>query len=324
MADAVSLHFAGFGVHIDITAQFGNQIGTDAAHGFIHRPNVFDHGVVADGAVHRVAVVHIAACLSHVGDEKQIASGVQLFDKRLVDVAIERAIAEGRNIDARGEVFDPADGLMYGRCGYQPQYDPDGRNGGFGCLIGFGGIEFRCDPAPGLCDHYAGSVLIGAGYVCGQFADRCYLWSVQDGKRSVFCIERIGHTLNCGQIICVESLVAAPEGHLSDATVGEVLYRFDFGEFVVGRFCEDPDIQRDARIDAEYLRQLIMQHFHAPAVSRVGNAQLFGGVDGGNGLYVFCLEAVGNFRFGQISNESRYVVFACYAFRYVAVLSFDF
>ena len=67
-----------------------------------------------------------------------------------------------------------------------------------------------------------------------------------------------------------------------------------------------------------------MQHFHAPAFRILLDAQRLGSVDGGNGLHMLGLEAVGNIGLGQIGDETRHMVFARHALGHVAVLSFDF
>ena len=272
MADAVRLHLSRLRVDVDIAAQLGDKAGAHTAHGLVHRADAFYHGVVADGTVHRVAVVHVAARLSHMGDEEQVTPAVQLLDKRLVKVAVKRAVTKGGDIHARGKILDPADGLMHGGRRKKPQHHADGRNGVSGRPVGLGRIEFRACSAACLRDYDADAALVRTRNVRGHVAHGRHFRGIQHGERRVLGIERVGDALNGGNVVRAESLVAAPDGHLADTSVGKVLHRLDFGELVAVRFREDAHVKRYARIHAEYLRKLVMQHFHRPTVGLVGNA----------------------------------------------------
>ena len=322
MADAVRLHLARLRVDVDVAAQFGDKVGAHTAHGLVHRADAFYHGVVADGTVHRVAVVHVAARLSHMGDEEQVTPAVQLLDKCFVKVAIKRAVTKGGYIHARGEILDPADGLMYGGRREKPQHHADGRHGVFGRLVGLGRIEFRARSTACLRDYDADAALVRTCHVRGHVTHGSHFRGIQHGKRRVLDVERVGNALNGGDVVRAESLVAAPDGHLADAAAGEVLHRLDFGKLVAVRFREDTHVKRYARIDAENLRKLVVQHFHRPTVGLVGDAQRLRRVDGRNGLHMRRLEAVGDFRVSQIGDEARHMVFTRHAFGHIAVLSF--
>ena len=213
---------------------------------------------------------------------------------------------------------------MHGSQREKPQHHADGRHGVFGRLVGLGRVEFRARSAACLCNYDTDAALVRTRNVRGHVTHGGHFRGIQHGKRCVLGIERVGDALNGGNVVRAESLVAAPDGYLADAAAGEVLHRLDFGKLVAGRFREDAHVKRNARIDAENLRKLVMQHFHAPAGGLVGDAQRLGGVNGRNGLHVRCLEAVGDFRGSQIGDEAGHMVFASHAFGHIAVLSFYF
>ena len=259
-----------------------------------------------------------------MGDEEQVTPAVQLLDECLVEVAVQCPVAKGWHAYACREVFYPTDGLMHRGRGEQPQHHTDSRHGGFRLAVGLVSIKFRTRSAASLRDYHANATLVRTGHVRRHALHGRHFRSIQHRKRRVLFIQCIGHALNGRHIIAGKFLVAAPDGQLPDATAGEVLYRLDFCELVTFRFRKYANVQRDTRIDAENLRKLVVQHPHTPALGIVLDAQRLGSVDGGNGLHMLGLEAVGNIGLGQIGDETRHMVFARHALGHVAVLSFDF
>lgn len=128
---AVSLQLPRSLVDVDIAAELRQQVGADAAHGLVHRADVLDVGVVARRGVHRVRVVHVRPGQSGVGHEEQVTRFVERLDDGAVQRFQQRAVTEGRDIDARREFLDPRDRLVNSGQRHDAEDHAKTRNGGF-------------------------------------------------------------------------------------------------------------------------------------------------------------------------------------------------